>query len=166
MTDQAIPRPDPERKDRLAGVHPRLVAVVADILPMMAILGHPMFVVEGVRSLARQQALYAQGRTGAGRNRPIVTYVDGTRIRGPHQVQADGYAHAVDLAFQGSEPWASTHPWNVYGALVEWYGLRWGGGWKAFRDCPHMELIHEAAGAPVRAAADGTTQTSTRPAVG
>lgn len=163
MTGDQLPRCDPEHRERLAGVHPRIVAAVTEILPLMAILGHPMFVVEGVRSLERQRALYAQGRTAPG---PIVTYVDGVRIRGPHQVQADGLGHAGDLAFQGPDPWGAAHPWNVYGALVEWHGLRWGGGWKAFRDCPHMEVPPDPLGAPRRAAAGGTTETSSRLEIG
>lgn len=162
MTEARIPRPDPEHRERLAGVHPQLVAAVEVILPLMAAMGHPMFVVEGVRSVERQRALYAQGRTAPGQ---VVTYVDGVRICGPHQIHADGYGHAVDLAFQGADPWARSHPWGVYGALVEWQGLRWGGGFKAFADCPHMELPPEALHAPVRAAAEGTAQTSSRPSV-
>ncbi len=95
-----------------------------------------MFVVEGVRTVDRQQALYAQGRTLPG---AIVTYKDGLIHRSNHQPHADGLGYAVDCAFVSARPFAQGHPWERYGLALESKGLRWGGRW-AMQDLPHAEL--------------------------
>ena len=51
---------------RLLGCHPDLVQAVMAVLDAMDVLGFPMMVTEGLRSTARQQELYAQGRTTPG----------------------------------------------------------------------------------------------------
>ncbi len=116
---------------RLQGVHPKLVSAVTNILGLL-----PMFVVMGVRTVAEQQALYAQGRTLPG---PIVTFKDGVTHRSNHQSHPDGLGYAVDLAFVGTDPFNASHPWEQYGAAVEAAGLVWGGRWKMV-DRPHAEL--------------------------
>jgi len=128
-----------EMRHRLSGVEPSLSARVGQVLDAMRVLGHPLFVVEGVRTLQRQQELYAQGRTTAGK---IVTNADGSDpAKATHSVQADGYGHAVDLAFQGLSPWASTHPWGLLGAMARALGLVWGGDFTAIKgDLGHLEL--------------------------
>jgi peptidoglycan LD-endopeptidase CwlK len=122
--------------DRLLGVHPDLIARITRILDEMAALGHPMFVVMGVRTVAQQQALYAQGRSAPGH---VVTMKDGVRHRSNHQPHADGLGHAVDCAFLNPDPFGSSQPWETYGQKVEAAGLTWGGRWKMV-DCPHAEL--------------------------
>jgi peptidoglycan L-alanyl-D-glutamate endopeptidase CwlK len=86
----------PRDEQRLAGVHPTLIAKITTILTHMSLIGHPMFVVMGVRTVAEQQAIYAQGRTKPG---AIVTMKDGVVHRSNHQPHADGFGHAVDCAF-------------------------------------------------------------------
>lgn len=125
---------------RLVGVHPKLVAAIEEILGAMADRGHGMFVVEGVRSLERQSALYAQGRSTPG---PIVTNADGVTHRSNHQPHEDHWGHAVDCAFLSGNPFSHTHPWEEYGELVESHGLRWGGRFSTLMDLPHAELIDE-----------------------
>ena len=127
----------------LAGVHPDLAAAVARILAAMAAMGHPMRVIEGVRTAERQRALYAQGRSKPG---PQVTNCDGVVKKSNHQPKSDGFGHAVDCAFQDDprtprdETWDETMPWATFGALVEAEGLVWGGRWPRLRDLPHVEL--------------------------
>lgn len=97
-----------------------------------------MFVVQGVRSVAQQKALYAQGRTAPGR---VVTMKDGIAHKSNHQAWADGLGHAVDCAFWGvPQPFDPTLPWEAYGQLVEAEGLVWGGRWSHPHDSPHAEL--------------------------
>jgi peptidoglycan L-alanyl-D-glutamate endopeptidase CwlK len=72
--------------NKLEGVHPDLVERIGRVLAAMAVLGFPMLVTEGLRTLARQQALYAQGRTKPGR---IVTHMDGVKKRSKHQPADD-----------------------------------------------------------------------------
>jgi peptidoglycan L-alanyl-D-glutamate endopeptidase CwlK len=118
--------------ERLKGVHPTLQAAILKILEEL-----PMFVVEGVRTVARQQALYAQGRTLLGSK---VTDKDGVHHKSNHQPHADGLGHAVDCAWLGPSPFALTHPWASYGATSQALGLIWGGSWKTLIDLPHVEL--------------------------
>ena len=53
-------------KSKLDLVHPQLAGAVEKILRAMEAFGHPMFVVEGLRTVQRQQELFAQGRTKPG----------------------------------------------------------------------------------------------------
>lgn len=72
----------------LQGVHPDLLRVVYTALGYGVL---DFTVTAGVRTLAEQEALYAQGRNGD--PRPIVTWTKKSR----HLPQEDGYGHAVDL---------------------------------------------------------------------
>lgn len=129
---------------RLQGVHPLLVKAITDIFAEMTVAECPMFVVEGVRSVARQVALYAQGRTLKG---PIVTRADGIHQRSRHQVHEDNFGYAVDCAFiDPVNPFAETHPWEKYGEAAEARHLVWGGRWTSIMDKPHVELPAVAEG--------------------
>lgn len=132
-------------KDNLKGVHPKLVELMED-----AIKDSPVdfTITEGVRTVARQKQLYAQGRTAPG---PIVTNVDGVRKKSNHQPKSDGYGYAVDIYpyFDGKV--------QVSGPLViqklreiaahiktraKCLGITivWGGDFKNLFDPPHFEL--------------------------
>lgn len=118
----------------LLGVVPALRAKVAILLAQMAALGHPMTVTDGNRTTAKQQALYAQGRTKPGR---IVTYADGVKRLSNHQG-----GRAVDCTFlnaQGQPHWPEHGPWSEYGKRARDLGLRWGGDWQK-PDRPHVEM--------------------------
>lgn len=129
-------------RDRLTGVHPYLAKAIERIIDAMLVLGYPMFVVEGTRDTARQQLLYAQGRSLPG---PIVSNADGIVKKSMHQIQATGYGHAVDCAFVDDphttlvETWSERQPWEVYAAMLEAFGLTSGRHW-TFKDSPHGEL--------------------------
>ena len=131
--------------ERLTGVHPELQHIVNLVLSGMEAYGHPMFVIEGLRTLERQKVLFAQGRTTPGH---IVTYCDGIKNPSHHQVRADGFGHAVDCAFvddpqtpETVETWSEKSPWRVYGEMAKWLGCDWGGDWPSRKtDRPHIEL--------------------------
>lgn len=124
---------------RLDPVHPVLALKVQQILIAMHVLGFPMIVTAGVRTVEEQQALYAQGRTAPG---AIVTEDDGVTHKSNHQVHEDGFGHAVDCAFlvENLPSWDPTHPWTLYGAVAMKIGLKWGGTWTTPHDLPHVEL--------------------------
>lgn len=124
----------PRDHERLIGVHPVLIGVIESVLDEMHADGHPMFVVEGLRTDRRQAELYAQGRTTPG---PIVTYKNGTTHRSNHQPR-DGFGWAVDCAFMGAQPFDDRHPWEQFGEALEARGISWGGRW-SFSDKPHAE---------------------------
>lgn len=123
---------------RLDGVHPKLIHELEDVFREMAALGHPMMIVQGVRTVAQQQALFSQGRTVPGR---IVTMKDGVRHKSDHQPWSDGFGHAVDCGFaRVPDPFADALPWETYGVKLEARGLTWGGRWSHPHDSPHAQL--------------------------
>ncbi len=118
-------------RGRLKGVHPDLVKVVKRAI---AISSHDFAVIEGVRTLDRQQALFAEGHTRTMRSRHLT-------------------GHAVDLA-----PWDGGIDWNDLmrfrqvghamrvaamdlGIPLVWGAVRHhGGNWRTFNDMPHFQL--------------------------
>lgn len=127
--------------DRLNGVNTRLVSVVHRALELSTV---DFTVVEGLRSKQRQQQLYAQGRTAAGR---IVTWT----LKSKH---IDGLA--VDLApiTDGKIDWNNLAKFDAIGAAMKKAAaelgvtIRWGADWdrdgklreKGESDSPHFEL--------------------------
>ncbi|WP_334162810.1 M15 family metallopeptidase [Achromobacter insolitus] len=117
--------------DRLAGVHPDLVAVVKLAIQRT----HTDFtVVEGLRTPDRQRELKAAGKSQT--------------LNGLHLRQADGYGRAVDLAplVGGAIPWDEWAEFqrlaDVIKACAAELGVpvEWGGDWKSLRDGPHFQL--------------------------
>ena len=132
--------------NNLKGVHPKLVAVVKRALELSPI---DFTVLEGVRSQARQDELWAQGRTKPG---PVVTWV---QTSGTHGIQADGYGHAVDLApypidWNDLERFEQVSEAMFAAAKELGVTLRWGGNWDmddkphehGESDNPHFELVN------------------------
>lgn len=89
---------------------------------------------EGFRSTARQQELYAQGRTTPG---PKVTEKNGLGNKSNHQ---SALAFDLWLKKDGKIAWdAPKALWDYYGHLCRAEGLTWGGDWKSLVDQPHCE---------------------------
>lgn len=135
----------PERDQRrLAGwiLHPELLNAYLRIQPALAQFGRPIILVHVGRTREEQQALYAKGRTVPG---AIVTNADGVATRSKHQMQQDGYVHAIDFAFVDDprtpkdETFDPLMPWGVVGQMAEHLGLTWGGRWK-LHDLGHIEV--------------------------
>lgn len=110
---------------RLAGVHPRLVAVVREAVAHSPV---DFMVTEGVRSPERQAALV---RAGASRT-----------LRSRHLT-----GHAVDVAamVDGQVRW----DWPLYPRIAAAFksaaarqgtAIVWGGDWTSLKDGPHFEL--------------------------
>lgn len=129
-------------KDALAGVHPDLVRVMEAAIEAPPV---DFTIVEGVRTVARQKQLYAQGRTTSG---PVVTYADGVKKKSEHQPKADGYGHAVDIyPFHGGKiqfndvaglKALAIHIKAVAACLG--VSITWGGDWKRPYDPPHFQV--------------------------
>ena len=110
---------------RLQDVHPDLVRVVRRAAAMSSL---DFTVLEGLRTLARQKQLLAQGATRTLNSRHLT-------------------GHAVDLApmIGGTVSW----DWPLYHRLAkivkaaaehEDVPITWGGDWENFKDGPHWEL--------------------------
>lgn len=116
-------------EQNLQGVHPDLVSVV---LKALALTEVDFMVTEGVRTPERQQVLVKRGASQT--------------MNSLHLPQADGYAHAVDLAaWVGGVRW----DWPLYHKLAEamkqagaelGIPIEWGGDWTSFKDGPHFQL--------------------------
>jgi peptidoglycan L-alanyl-D-glutamate endopeptidase CwlK len=105
-------------------------------------------VVQGMRTFAEQDELYAKGRTKPGE---VVTQARGGESN-------HNYGLAVDLCpFTNDKPdWnAPVSAWAAIGAAAEKHGLEWGGQWKKFIDKPHVQLPAMTVKECARCHADG-----------
>lgn len=135
-------------KGRLAGVSPKLVAVVERAIELTT---QDFTVTEGVRTLARQKELYAQGRTAPG---PVVT----ATLNSKHRVQPDGYGHAVDIppypinwdnTLENLARFDAVSKAMFAAAKELKVKIRWGADWdqdgkpreRGESDSPHFELV-------------------------
>lgn len=111
--------------DRLSGVHHDLVSVVKRAIEITEC---DFCVLEGVRSVTRQEQLVKAGASQTMKSRHLT-------------------GHAVDLGgmVAGSVRW----DWNLYRKINEAMQqaaaelkipLEWGGNWKTFPDGPHWQL--------------------------
>ena len=133
-----------QSRARLAGVHPDLIKVVERAIK---ITGQDFMVLEGVRTLARQKELYAQGRTKPGK---VVTWTLNSR----HIPKADGLGHAVDLV-PFPVDWNTLSKFDAMAKAMKTAAtelgipIRWGADWdndgkpreKGETDSPHFELV-------------------------
>ena len=110
----------------LQGIHPDLRRVIDRALRDSPI---DFVVIEGLRTVARQRQMVAQGSSKTMNSRHIT-------------------GHAVDLMpigpdGKGSFDWPLYHvlgPAVEAAAVAEGVKITWGGRWKSFKDGPHFEL--------------------------
>jgi peptidoglycan L-alanyl-D-glutamate endopeptidase CwlK len=113
--------------DELSSLNPRAANLGAWLIWYMNRFGAHVHVTEGLRSPARQRALFEQGRTTPG---PIVT----NTLQSRHLT-----GRAFDVDFVGVHPdQVDPQWWQFIGRVGEALGLRWGGRW-AMRDFRHFE---------------------------
>ncbi|MEK3768499.1 M15 family metallopeptidase [Paenibacillus sp. FSL R5-0887] len=128
---------------RLIGLHPVVLAAATVIIERCYARGVPIVITQGLRTIAEQDALYAQGRSKPG---SIVTNAKG------------GYSYhnfglAVDFALLlpngSSVSWDMNRDYNENN-IKDWIevveeakklGFDWGGDWTSFKDYPHFQLV-------------------------
>ena len=107
---------------RLYGVHPDLILVVNKAIEITT---QDFTVLEGLRTLERQQQLYNTGKSKTMNSRHLT-------------------GHAVDLA-----PWPISWDWEYFYPIAEamkdasdevGVPIEWGGDWQSFPDGPHFQL--------------------------
>jgi hypothetical protein len=121
---------DPRSEKNLATVQPQLQKLGRELLRRLAAEGLTFKIIQGRRTQAEQDALWAKGRTKPG---PKVTWTRNSR----HLT-----GRAIDIAlFSGKNVvWESKH-YTRAGEIGEELGLVWGGRWKGGKtDKPHFEL--------------------------
>lgn len=135
---------DADRGNRLsnANMNPEFASRTTDTLKDMRRENVDMRVTDGLRTVAEQNDLYAQGRTRPG-NRV-------TNARGGQSWH--NYGLGADITFMneaGTPHWDTTGDyaqlWERYGSNARSHGLEWGGDWRN-QDLPHVEY-HPGVGA-------------------
>ena len=133
----------PASRKKLEGLHPNLVAVVNQAIQLTT---QDFSVTCGVRTLAEQKDLYAQGRTKPGQ---IVTWT----LKSRHLPAADGLGRAVDLAPYPID-WNDLSKFDAIAKAMFQASkelgipIRWGADWdqdgnpreRGETDSPHFEL--------------------------
>ena len=114
-------------------LHPRLQDKIAQLKVLCEKQGLQLGISECFRSVAEQDALYAQGRTKAG---SIVTNAKGSTYSSQHQW---GIAFDIFQNIKGQEYSDAAFFINV-ATLAKSLGLAWGGDWSSFKDTPHFYL--------------------------
>ena len=115
-----------------------IATLLADVRPLARALvqkaaqsGIQIKIISGLRSYAEQNALYAQGRTQAGRKV--------TNARGGYSNHNFGIAFDVGV-FEGTRYLGESPKYKAVGALGMELGLEWGGSWTTIVDEPHFQL--------------------------
>lgn len=117
---------------RLKAVHPELAKRIQQLAVNLASQGITVEVVQGLRTFAEQDALYAQGRTKPGK-----------RVTNARSGQSNhNYGLAVDMCpfVNGKPDWNDTKGFKAIGAEGKKLGLEWGGDWIHIIDMPHLQL--------------------------
>jgi len=125
---------NPHSEALLSKVNPILAAKVRSMAETLAAQGITIIVVQGLRTIAEQDALYAQGRTTPGK---IVTNAKGGQSYHNFGLACDCAPENPD----GSIDWNASHPtWKAMEAEAVKVGLVSGANWVRFVDAPHVQL--------------------------
>jgi peptidoglycan L-alanyl-D-glutamate endopeptidase CwlK len=133
---------DSVTQQRIQLLHPKLRAEVEQLInqAQSQLTKHSLIrVVQGLRTFAEQDALYAQGRTTPGKKV--------TQAKGGQSLHNYGVAIDFCLIIDGKEAsWDTKKDWDG-DKIADWMevvgvfrkaGWEWGGTWK-FQDNPHLQ---------------------------
>jgi peptidoglycan L-alanyl-D-glutamate endopeptidase CwlK len=120
-------------RERIAKLQPAVAQKALDALEQAWKEGLPILVVQGLRTFAEQNGLYAQGRTKSG---SIVT-----NAKGGQSSHNFGLAFDICLYVNGKPIWTVNSQWKRFVTIVKSKGFSWGGDWKSFKDYPHFEML-------------------------
>lgn len=122
-------------------LHPRLQAKIIELKEICKKAGIKIDTRECYRTMAEQDALYAQGRTKPG---PIVTKARGCNYASMHQWGvAFDFVVEMDCDKDGDIDIKDLYNNKLMckvGRLGKTIKLEWGGTWKGFPDRPHFQL--------------------------
>lgn len=136
---------DKPTSDRIGLLHPKVREEMKTIIQECndSLNGRSQVrISQGLRTFAEQNALYAQGRTIAGKKV--------TNAKGGESIHNYGFAVDIVLIIDGkTASWDTRKDWDKDG-IADWdecvkifakYGWSWGGSWQKFKDMPHFEKI-------------------------
>ncbi|MGU3469881.1 M15 family metallopeptidase [Paenibacillus sp. D51F] len=127
---------------KLTGLLPVVAAAASALIERCYNRGVPIVITQGLRTIAEQEALYAQGRTTPG---AIVTKARGGESNHNFGVEID---FALLLPDGRTCSWDTKRDddrdgiadWNEVVAEAKRLGFEWGGDWRTFTDLPHFEM--------------------------
>lgn len=119
-------------KERLRAVHPALAEKVRQVCETLDRDGLNIQIVQGLRTFAEQDALFAQGRTKQG--------LKVTNARGGSSFHNYGLACDLCPFVDGKPDWDNLKAFAKIGDEAEKLGLEWGGDWVKFKDRPHVQM--------------------------
>ncbi|MEK3836433.1 M15 family metallopeptidase [Paenibacillus sp. FSL R7-0128] len=138
---------------KIAGLLPCVKAAAEALIERSYAAGIPIIIVQGLRTIAEQDALYAQGRSKPGQ---IVTNARGGYSNHNFGVAIDfalltndGRSVSWDTKLDGNRNGKAD--WNEVVAIAKALGFTWGGDWKTFVDLPHLEMTFGITTAQYRA---------------
>ncbi|RXZ84157.1 M15 family peptidase [Paenibacillaceae bacterium] len=130
---------------RLSGLLPVVRAAAERLIDRSFARGIPILITQGLRTIAEQDALYAQGRTAPGK---IVT-----NARGGYSNHNFGVA--IDFVLLQPDgrniSWDVNKDWMTVVEIAKEMGFSWGGDWTSFKDYPHFEMTFGLTTAQYRA---------------
>lgn len=118
----------------LSSCHPKIILLANKLVSECTLQGYPIRITETVRTVERQDQLYAQGRTEPGN---IVTNAKGSSYSSMHQW---GIAFDICRADGKGAYNESGGYFNKVGQIGKNLGLEWGGDWSSIVDKPHFQL--------------------------
>ncbi|NQX44437.1 M15 family metallopeptidase [Paenibacillus tritici] len=127
---------------KLGNLHPAVLAGTTELIRRCYNRGVPILITQGMRTIAQQNELYAQGRTKKG---DIVT-----NARGGSSYH--NYGLAIDFALL--LPDGKSVSWDINrdgdgDKVADWQevaqegkklGFEWGGDWTSFKDYAHLQM--------------------------
>ncbi|MEK3673519.1 M15 family metallopeptidase [Paenibacillus sp. FSL R10-2771] len=138
---------------KIEKLHPVLVAATIALIERCYARGVNIVITQGLRTIAEQDALYAQGRTKPGQ---IVTNAKGG-------TSYHNYGVAIDFALLLNDgrvvSWDNKLDVDKDG-ISDWMevvdeanklGFEWGGDWTSFKDLPHLQMTFGMSTAQLRA---------------
>jgi len=127
---------------RLARLNPAVLAAAQELIRRSYGRGVPIVITQGMRTIAEQNALYAQGRSKPG---PIVT-----NARGGTSYHNYGLAVDFALLLPGGESFSwdmdrdgdkdRKADWQEVVQEAKRLGFEWGGEWSGFKDYSHLQM--------------------------
>ncbi|MBW4080032.1 M15 family metallopeptidase [Paenibacillus sp. S150] len=127
---------------RLGGLHPVLLAAANVLIQRSYARGVPIVITQGMRTIAEQNALYAQGRTQKG---SIVTNARGGSSYHNYGLAVDfalllpdGRNVSWDMKRDGDGDKAAD--WQEVVQEAKKLGFEWGGDWTSFKDYSHLQM--------------------------
>lgn len=138
---------------RLRDLYPPFAQKIREMADALAAEGIYIRVVQGLRTVAEQDALYAQGRTAPGK---IVTNARGDKSWHSFALAADCVPSKNGPGLPYVPDWDTTRPaWKRMIEVGKGLGLTSGADWKTLPDMPHFQMTGNL---PENAPPDGARQ--------